>query len=238
MNEVCFVFASAVEKDANKVINKYLKDVDYDVKFLHSGRKRKILKKDIDMEMSELDGYKILCPIGADSLKYVAGMTGIQKYNGVFIEKKYLPIMHPNITIIKPQLEDDIQRAFNQIPKLLSGEGLGEKVDKDYCFVETEDQFQDYKDQFDDAEKIVVDIETTSVSPHTGSILGIAMSTRPHQGIYVSVDIVNKHKQWFHDLFWKKSVSSIIQSLTQTTWKQNLVLCFLSMKTLCFYIIV
>ena len=96
------------------------------------------------MEMSELDGYKILCPIGADSLKYVAGMTGIQKYNGVFIEKKYLPIMHPNITIIKPQLEDDIQRAFNQIPKLLSGEGLGEKVDKDYCFVETEDQFQLY----------------------------------------------------------------------------------------------
>ena len=31
MNEVCFVFASAVEKDANKVINKYLKDIDYDV---------------------------------------------------------------------------------------------------------------------------------------------------------------------------------------------------------------
>ena len=92
---------------------------------------------------------------------------------------------------------------FNQIPKLLSGEGLGEKVDKDYCFVETEDQFQDYKDQFDDAEKIVVDIETTSVSPHTGSILGIAMSTRPHQGIYVSVDIVNKHKQWFHVVFRK-----------------------------------
>ena len=39
MNDVCFVFASAVEKDANKVINKYLKNVEYDVKFLHSGRK-------------------------------------------------------------------------------------------------------------------------------------------------------------------------------------------------------
>ena len=29
--------------------------------------------------MSELDNYKILCPVGADALKYVAGMTGIQK---------------------------------------------------------------------------------------------------------------------------------------------------------------
>jgi DNA polymerase III alpha subunit (gram-positive type) len=30
------------------------------------------------------------------------------------------------------------------------------------------------------------------------------MSTRPHQGIYVSIDIVEKHKQWFHDLFKTK----------------------------------
>jgi len=204
MSDVCFVFASAVEKDANKIIDKYLKDVDYDVKYLHSGRKEKILKKDIDLEMSELDEYKILAPIGADSLKYVAGMTGIQKYNGVFLEKRYLPIMHPNITIIKPQLQDDIKRAFSQIPKLLQGEDVGKQAEKDYCFVETEDQFSKYKDQLEDAEKIVVDIETTSVSPHTGTVLGIALSTRPHQGIYVSIDIVNNHRQWFHDLFMEK----------------------------------
>ena len=37
--------------------------------------------------MSELDNYKILCPIGADSLKICTGMTGIQKYNGVHLEK-------------------------------------------------------------------------------------------------------------------------------------------------------
>ena len=39
MSNVCFVFASGVEKDPTKVINKYLKDTDYDVKFLHSGKK-------------------------------------------------------------------------------------------------------------------------------------------------------------------------------------------------------
>ena len=204
MSNVCFVFASGVEKDPTKVINKYLKDTDYDVKFLHSGKKEKILKKDIDLDFEELNTYKIIGLIGAEPLKYIAGMTGIQKYNGVFIEKKYLPIMNPNIAVFKPQLEDDIVRAFNQVPKLLSGEDLGKQAEKDYCFVETEDEFQNYRQQFEDAQKIVVDIETTSVSPHTGTILGIAMSTRPHQGIYVSVDIVNKHKQWFHDLFMDK----------------------------------
>ena len=34
MNEVCFVFASAAEKNPDKVINKYLKGVDYDTKEL------------------------------------------------------------------------------------------------------------------------------------------------------------------------------------------------------------
>src|SRR5210317_87733 len=200
MNEVCFVFASAAEKNPDKVINKYLKGVDYDTKFLHSGSKDKILKKDIDLDMEELKGYKIMCPIGADALKYVAGMTGIQKYNGVFIEKKYLPIMHPNICIIKPQMEDEIQRAFAQIPKLLSGEDL-QTHEKDYCFIETQSQLDSYIKELEDATTLVVDIETTSVSPHTGVILGIAISTRPHQGLYVSSELVYKHKQWFHDLF-------------------------------------
>ena len=204
MSDVCFVFASATETNPNKIIDKYLKDVEYEVKYLHSGKKEKILKKDIDLDMDSIDGYKVLALVGAEPLKYIAGMTGIQKYNGMFIEKKYLPIMNPNIAVFKPQLEDDIVRAFNQIPKLLSGEDIGKQAEKDYCFVETETQFQLYKSQFEDAQKIVVDIETTSVSPHTGTILGIAMSTRPHQGIYVSVEIVEKHKQWFHDLFLEK----------------------------------
>jgi DNA polymerase I-like protein with 3'-5' exonuclease and polymerase domains len=202
MSDVCFVFPSTAEKDANKIIDKYLKNVEYDVKYLHSGAKEKILKKDIDLDIeNELKDYKILACVGAESLKYVAGMTGVQKYNGVFLEKRYLPIMHPKITIIKPQLEDEIQRAFGQIPKLLSGEDIGKKAEKDYCFIETADQFSKYKQELEDAPTLVVDIETTSVSPHTGTILGIAISTRPHQGLYVSIDIVNANKQWFHMLF-------------------------------------
>jgi len=206
MTEVCFVFASTIEKDANRTIDKYLKDVAYDVKYLSSQPKEKILKKDVDLDLSELNNYKIVCPVGADSLKYVAGMTGIQKYNGVFLEQKYLPIMHPNIVIIKPQLDDDIKKAFGQIPKLLSGVATGVANEKDYCFIETEEQFQKYKQQIEDASIIVSDIETTSVSPYTGTILGIAVSTKPHQGLYISSEIVLKHKNWFYTQFKSKKV--------------------------------
>jgi len=204
--EVCFVFPSTAETSADKIISKYIKDVDYDVKYLCSVPKEKILKKDIDLDLSELNEYRIIATVGAESLKYTAGMTGIQKYNGVFIEKRYLPIMHPNITIIKPQLEDEIVKAFNQIPKILAGGEETKPHDKDYCFIETEQQFQKYKQQIEDSNPIVADIETTSVSPFTGNILGIAMSTKPHQGLYISIDIVNNHKDWFYNIFSSKKV--------------------------------
>ena len=37
MSELCFVFASAAEKNADKIVGKYLKDIDYDIQYLSSG---------------------------------------------------------------------------------------------------------------------------------------------------------------------------------------------------------
>lgn len=206
MKEVCFVFASTSERSPKNVIDKYLNNVEYDIKFLSSQAKDKILKKDVDLNLKELEPYKIVAIMGADALKYTIGMTGVQKYNGMFIENKYLPIMNPSIILIKPQLEEDIKRAFAQIPKLLGGANTGVANEKDYCFIETEDQFQKYKPQIEEASVIVADIETTSVSAYTGSILGVAISTRAHQGLYITDALVQKHKNWFHKQFSTKKV--------------------------------
>ena len=201
MSDICFVFASAAEKNADKIVGKYLKDIDYDIQFLSSGSKDKILKKDIDLEMSVLDDYKLVCPIGADALKYVTGITGITKYNGVHLEKKYMPIVHPNMAIVKPQMEDEIKKAFSRILPILNNEDSGKQIDKDYKHIETVAELDEYRDQLEAAKTLVVDIETTSVSPHTGSILGIALSTKPNQGLYVSIDVVNNLHTYFQELF-------------------------------------
>ena len=65
MTDVCFVFASNAEKDAEGVIGKYFSDADFDITFLCSTKKEKILKKDVDLELAELNSYKLICPIGA-----------------------------------------------------------------------------------------------------------------------------------------------------------------------------
>ena len=204
MSDVCFVFASAIEKQPSKTIGKYFSGVEFDIKYLCSSKKEKILKKDIDLDMTELDKYKLICPIGAESLKYTAGLTGVQKYNGVFVEKKYLPIMHPNMTIFKPQYNDDIISAFNKIKPILSDENIGKEIKKDYIFIETQKQLEKYISQFNDAKNLVVDIETTSLSSRIGTIIGIAISTREHQGIFISLDVIEKNVDYFKDLFKTK----------------------------------
>ena len=204
MADLCFVFASNAEKDAEGVIGKYFSDADFDIKFLCSGKKEKILKKDVDLELEDLNKYKLICPIGAESLKYTAGYTGVQKYNGVFIEKKYLPIMHPNMTIFKPQLNDDIVSAFSKIKPILEDENVGQEIDKDYQFIETQDQLDNILPQYEEVDTIVVDIETTSLSSRKGVIIGIAMSSREHQGHFVSLEVVMNNFEYFFDLFVNK----------------------------------
>jgi DNA polymerase I-like protein with 3'-5' exonuclease and polymerase domains len=201
-NNIAFVFASAAEKNP-QVMSKYISE-DFDVHFLCSKPKDKILKKDIDLDMSVLDSYKIVCPVGAESLKYVAGLTGITKYNGMFIEKKYIPFIHPNMTVFKPQYEDDIVKASNTLTKVLSGAVDSEVKDKIYAFIQTKEEFEELIDKFNKANPIVVDIETSSLSPRTGNVLGIALSTQANEGYYIHSDVVNVYKEYFHNLFKTK----------------------------------
>ena len=204
MAELCFVFASNSEKDADGVIGKYFADAEYDIKFLCSSKKEKILKKDIDLDLTELDSYKLICPIGAESLKYTAGLTGVQKYNGVFVEKRYLPIMHPNMTIFKPQLNDDIVSAFSKIKPILQDDNIGKEIQKDYQFIETQAQLDKILPQYEEVDTIVVDIETTSLSARKGVVIGIALSSREHQGHFVSLEVVTNNFDYFFDLFANK----------------------------------
>ena len=77
------------------------------------------------------------------------------------------------MTIFKPQLNDDIVAAFSKIKPILEDENVGQEIQKDYQFIETQDQFLKAVSDYDDVDTIVVDIETTSLSARTGVVIGI-----------------------------------------------------------------
>ena len=108
------------------------------------------------------------------------------------------------MTVFKPQYEDDIVKASNTLTRVLSGAVDSEVKDKTYAFIQTKEEFEKIIDKLNAANPIVVDIETSSLSPRTGNVLGIAISTQANEGYYVHSDVVNVYKEYFHNLFKTK----------------------------------
>lgn len=174
--------------------------------YLSNSSKNKILKSDITLDFNKFSGYDLVCIIGADVLKHVTGLTGITKYNGLLVNDKFLPIMDPCITLVKPQTKPEIENAIDAIAQMVSTGVVARKqqAEKDYKHITDELAFSEYIKELETAKYIVVDIETSSLSARKGTILGIALSTRPHQGVYVSASIIELFQNELHTIFYNK----------------------------------
>ena len=202
--KLVYIISSPNKQDIPIKLKSFSKGLDFDVLFLCSSPKEKILKKDVDLDMSLLDDYDIICPVGAESLKYTCGLTGILKYAGNVVNEKFIPIIDPNMLSIKPQYRVELKKCFDKIKSVVSGEEVIIN-EKDYAYINTSDEFYPYLEQLKKSDDIVVDIETTSLSPRKGVIIGIALSTKPHQGIFVASDVVEDLYEEFKHLFESKN---------------------------------
>ena len=113
--KLAYVLSSPLKQDTPIKLRPFAKDLEFDVYFLCSEAREKILKKDVDLDMSLLDEYDLICPVGAEALKYTCGVTGILKYAGQVVEEKYIPVIDPNMLAIKPQYRVELQKSFEKI---------------------------------------------------------------------------------------------------------------------------
>ena len=60
-----------------------------------------------------------------------------------------MPISSPKYGYIKPQMEDEIKKAFSRISPIMNDEAAGVQAEKDYKHIETETDFETYKEQID-----------------------------------------------------------------------------------------
>lgn len=202
-SKLAYVVNSPLKKDSVVKLRPFAKDLNFDVFYLSSEPKEKILKKDVTMNLDVLKDYDIVCPIGAEALKYTCGLTGILKYAGTVVNDKYIPIIDPNMLAIKPQYRADLIKCFDKIKSVIAGE-TPLVFKKDYAYIDTVEEFKPYLSQLQAAEVICVDIETTALSARKGTVIGIALSTKPHQGIFVASDVVEEFFDELKVLFEKK----------------------------------
>ncbi len=201
--KIALILNSPLKNNVPSLLKQYSGNITFEPHYLSSEPKDKILKKDVDFDFNLLDNYDIVCPVGAEALKYTCGLTGITKYNGIVIKDKYVPLLDPNTVFIKPQYEDELIKAFDRIKKLIKGEEALTNH-KYYKHFTDEAEFKPYLEKLFEATEIVVDIETTSLAPRKGAILGFALSTKPHEGIYVDAGIVEYYFDEFMELFSTK----------------------------------
>lgn len=203
--KLAIVLSSPLKNNIPALFKEYAGNIQFETLYLSSEPREKILKKDVDLSLSVLDEFDVVCPIGAEPLKHVCGLTGITKYNGIVVNEKFLPILDPNMTFIKPQYRDDIQKAFDRLKNIIN------KIEviahaKDYYHYTDELEFISYLRKLQDPEVkvIAVDTETTSLSPRKGSILGFVFSTKPHEGVYVDAHIIEHYYDEFEEIFRTK----------------------------------
>lgn len=194
------VLSSPLKNATPSLLKEYCGNIKFEVLYLSSEPKEKILKKDVDLDMSIFSTYDIICPVGAESLKYTCGLTGITKYNGSVVNEKFIPIIDPNMVFIKPQYGDDLVKAFKKINNIISGE-QPLTFDKKYHHYTDEQEFLPYLKKLKQASVISVDTETTSLSPRQGNILGFVFSTEPHEGVYVDAHIIEYYYDEFEEIF-------------------------------------
>jgi len=206
--KIAFVLSSPLKSNAIDLIRE-MKDFnfEYDVHYLTIMEIEKILKKDLTLDFNILKDYDIVCPVGADSLKHVCGLTGITKYAGSFVEPNYIPFLDPNMVFVKPQYRDTVVKSVSVLMDRINGKVVIPNK-KNYAYYYDVESARPYVQKLlsPEVKTIVCDIETTSLSPRSGHILGFALSTEEHEGVYIDSDVVEYFYTEFETIFATKKI--------------------------------
>lgn len=165
---------------------------EYEQKHLSSVPIKKLLKKDIDIEV-DLDSYNFVILVGAEASKVYA-KVGVSTSLGILIDKKFLVLPNPAVLHFRPEAKPDFDMALDRIHKFISGELDPDIEDGDFEGIDDEDGavalFTEIYNS--DVEVVSIDTETSALYPRDGEVLGISISHKPKFGRYISSDVMSE----------------------------------------------
>ena len=165
---------------------------EYDRFELVTSNKSKILKKDITLK-ENFEAYDFVILIGKEPSKFIGGVSNVTKFAGHLVNEKYIPMLNPVVLKFKPELKSTIDMALTKIHKHI--EGSYTEILGDYKGIESASEAKEWIAHAlrDTTNKyLTVDIETTSLYPRNGYILGIAMSNKEQSGVYISTECIDE----------------------------------------------
>ena len=171
--------------------------------------KRKILKKDVDIEI-DIDAYDWLILVGSEPFKNFTRKTSITEYNGKIVDDKFLALINPAMIKFRPEAKKSFEEAVESITGYVSGELTQKTIGEDKCYgIQNTADLYIYLDKAlnSDYDFIALDSETSALYCRDGYMLGFSMSYEPEHGVYVDCDCIDeKAEKLMQQLFDKKRV--------------------------------
>ena len=170
---------------------------------------KKVLKKDCDIEI-DIDAYDWIILVGSDALKYFTKINSVTEYSGKCIEDKFLPVINPAMLAFKPEARSTWDSSRDSIIAYINGEVQEVVIDETVARgIQDTDEANDYfQKAIDwDLDYVALDSETTGLYPRDGHILGLSLSYRPDEGVYIDTTCLDeKSEELLQELFTKKRV--------------------------------
>ena len=153
----------------------------------------KLLKKDVDLVV-DLDQYEFVILVGSEAAKEYAKISSITNYAGQLMHDKFICISNPAMLHFKPEGKPDFDRAVDRIHKYITKELTNNVLTGEYKGItSTKEAKTALQEAYDNANYFVtMDTETNCLYPRDGHILGLSLSYKDKQGVYINADCLDE----------------------------------------------
>ena len=181
---------------------------DYDRFQLVSSNKSKVLKRDITLDYEKLEVYDLVILIGAEPCKHIAQIGNVTKYAGHIVKDRYIPMLNPVAVKFNPGIKDTLDGALTKLHNHINGsytEVLGK-----YEPITSARRAKEWITQALHAHtcpNLVADVECSSFYPREGYVLGIGLTIRSMEGVYIDSECIDDEVEFLlQKLFDAKTV--------------------------------
>ena len=166
---------------------------EFEVFHLSSTKTKKLLKKDVDLEFNA-EEFDLVILIGSEASKFIGGITSVTEFAGHLVEDKFVPMINPAMLSFKPEAKPHFDKAIEKVEGYVAGV-KPPTVTGDFEGITEEERANEYLEEIladNSIRHIACDTETSSLYPRDGYVLGISITHKSKQGVYISTECVSE----------------------------------------------
>lgn len=167
-----------------------------DIYNLSSQKVSRLLKRDIDLVDFSPEAYDWVILIGSEAVKQFSKATSVTDYTGKVLpgkndETNLIACISPAMMAFKPETRPVFEASVQAIQNLITGKTKPQETVEIKPIVDLDEALEYLTYCLNLNRTISLDSETSALSNRDGHILGISVSHKKNQGVYIHGDLLD-----------------------------------------------